>query len=195
MKPKLDSSCTAFAGQKLIASGDVVDVALRIKEHQQKDKKATILVFDDATSQQVEFDLRGSDEAIVKRLKALQEDEVADDDKKPGPGRPKLGVVSREIGLLPRHWEWLATQPGGASVTLRKLVEEAKKKNQDKDRLRQAQEIVYKFMSVMAGDLPRYEEALRALYAQNEKDFAAMIAEWPKDIREHTRRLAKPVMG
>ncbi len=195
MKPKLDSSCTAFAGQKLIASGDVVDVALRIKEHQQKDKKATILVFDDATSQQVEFDLRGSDEAIVKRLKALQEDEVADDDKKPGPGRPKLGVVSREIGLLPRHWEWLATQPGGASVTLRKLVEEAKKKNQDKDRLRQAQEIVYKFMSVMAGDLPRYEEALRALYAQHEKDFAAMIAEWPKDIREHTRRLAKPVMG
>lgn len=195
MQPKLDSSCTAFAGQKMIASGLVLDVALRVKEHLQNDKKALILIFDDATSQQIELDLRGNKDAIVKRLQALQGDGEPDDKKPVGPGRPKLGVVSREISLLPRHWEWLASQPGGASVTLRKLVEEAKKKNQDKDRLRVAQEAAYKFMSVMAGNLPRYEEALRALYAQDTKNFAAMIAEWPKDIREHARRLAQPVLG
>ncbi|MFY0534142.1 DUF2239 family protein [Nannocystis pusilla] len=31
-----------------------------------------------------------------------------------GPGRPKLGVVSREVSLLPRHWEWLERQPSGS---------------------------------------------------------------------------------
>lgn len=190
MQPMLNRPCTAFAGLKKIASGHVIDVALKVKAHQQKDKKATILVFDDATSQQVELDLRGHEEAIIKRLKALPGNEPEEEERKSGPGRPKLGVVSREISLLPRHWEWLAAQPGGASVTLRKLVEDAKKKNQHRDRLRLAQEATYKFMLVMAGDLPQYEEALRALYAKNGKEFAARIASWPKDVREHTARLA-----
>lgn len=195
MQPRLDRPCTAFAGLKKIASGNVIDVALKVKEHQQKDKKTTILVFDNTSSQQVELDLRGNKDAIIKRMKELpggpSEEE---EDKTPRPGRPKLGVVSREISLLPRHWEWLATQPGGASVTLRKLVEEAKKKNVHRDQLRLAQEATYKFMVVMAGDLPHYEEALRALYAKNAKEFAAQIVSWPKDVREHTARLAENVM-
>jgi hypothetical protein len=110
-----------------------------------------------------------------------------------GPGRPKLGVISREVSLLPRHWEWLATQPGGASGTLRKLVEEAKKKNSTGSDVKQAQERTYKFMSALAGDMKGYEEALRALYRKDKKAFNANISEWPKDVREHTVELAKAV--
>ena len=188
------SNCTAFAGPRKIASGDVIQVALKVKRHQEKDGNAAILIFDDLTSRQVELDLRGTADAIIKRLQlASRVTEAAaemGEDKKVGPGRPKLGVVSREISLLPRHWEWLAQQPGGASVTLRKLVEEAKKKNQGKDEFRQAQEVAYKFMSVMAGDLLGFEEALRAFYAKDALKFEKLIAPWPKDIRAHVLKLA-----
>ncbi|MDT8324349.1 MAG: DUF2239 family protein [Bacteroidota bacterium] len=111
--------------------------------------------------------------------------------KRRGPGRPKLGVVSREVTLLPRHWEWLSTQPGGASVTLRKLVETARKANSGKDRIRRAQEITYRFMNAVGGDLPGYEEALRALYAPDAARFASLVADWPKDVREHVLRFAR----
>jgi hypothetical protein len=121
--------------------------------------------------------------------------EIADPTKKTGPGRPKLGVTAKEVTLLPDHWEWLARQPGGASVTLRKLVEEAKKKNQAKDLVRQAQDAAYKFMTVMAGDLPQYEEALRALYARDAKKLEKMAASWPKDIREHALKLADAALS
>src|SRR4029079_4156101 len=63
-----------------------------------------------------------------------------------GRGRPRLGVVAREGTLLPRHWEWLGTQPGGASVVLRKLVEEARRANGDADRTRAARDAAYRFM-------------------------------------------------
>ena len=108
-----------------------------------------------------------------------------------GPGRPKLGVVAREVTLLPRHWEWLARQPGGASVAIRKLVEAASRTGEDKDRIRQAQEAAYRFMSVTAGNRPHYEEAIRALFAGDASRFEQRIAEWPDDIRAHTSRLAE----
>ncbi|OFZ84728.1 MAG: hypothetical protein A2603_14730 [Bdellovibrionales bacterium RIFOXYD1_FULL_55_31] len=187
MKPTQNRSCTAFLNQKRIASGNVFDVALRVKRELLKGRNETVLIFDDETSAQVELDLRGSPEAVLKRL----EETTAVVEKAPGPGRPKLGVVSREISLLPRHWDWLALQPGGASVTLRKLVEEAKKKNEPQDKVRQAQESTYKFMTVMAGNLPHYEEALRALYAKDRPLFGSLIASWPKDIREYIQRLSR----
>lgn len=183
------NSYTAFAGNRHIASGPLADVALKAKKQADQADSTPILVFNDDTSQTVELDLRGSDDDVLRRLAPLKQGEM----EKARPGRPKLGVVCREISLLPRHWEWLRSQPGGASVTLRKLVDEAKKKSLGRDAIRLTQEVTYKFMSVMAGDLPGYEEALRALYAIDAKKFNDLIAQWPKDIREHTQKLATPI--
>ncbi|WP_415063913.1 DUF2239 family protein [Bdellovibrio sp.] len=191
MEPKIDRKYTAFADSKKVASGGAIDVAAKVKKFLKTDPKAQILIFDNISSNQIEIDFRGTPENVIQRLEDLFE---ASDVKKSGPGRPKLGVTAKEVTLLPDHWEWLARQPGGASVTLRRLVEEAKKKNQAKDLLRQAQESTYKFMTTMAGDLPHYEEALRALYAGETTKFEKMIADWPKDIREHTWGLAETAL-
>ena len=190
MEPKMDRNYTAFADSKKIASGNVLDVTAKVKKYLMKETKSQVLIFDDSNSAQVEIVFRGTPENVTRRLENLLA-ESTDPSKKTGPGRPKLGVTAKEVTLLPDHWEWLARQPGGASVTLRKLVEEAKKKNHSKDLLRQAQEAAYKFMTVMAGDLPQYEEALRALYAGEAKKFEKMISAWPKDIQEHSLHLAK----
>jgi hypothetical protein len=185
----MDRPYTAFADSKKIASGDVMNVALKVKKFLKTESKAHVLIFDDITSNQVEIDFRGTVENVTRRLETLIQ---PDSEKKSGPGRPKLGVTAKEVTLLPEHWEWLAIQPGGASVTLRKLIEEAKKKNSAKDKIRQSQEAAYKFMTVMAGDLPQYEEALRALYASDEKKFEKMISDWPRDIQAHSLKLAAP---
>ncbi len=182
-------ACSAFAGHKKIGSGSVLDIALKVKAHLEKNEDSTVLVFDDATSRVIDLDLRGSVKAITQRYQ-VEAAPVAGPEQKAGPGRPKLGVIAREVTLLPRHWDWLATQPGGASVTLRKLVEEAKTKNLKKDQIRLAQESTHRFMSAMAGDLPGYEEALRAFYAKKYEDFSKLIDAWPRDLRDHIRRLA-----
>jgi len=157
-----------------------------------------VLIFDDVTSQPVEFDLRGTADEVRERLAreemgAPARDEPADpsDANTPrGRGRPKLGVVAREVTLLPRHWDWLNSRPGGASVALRKLVEAARLSSDDTDRVRRAQEATYRFMTALAGNLPGYEEATRALYAVDAARFAASIAQWPTDVREHAAGLA-----
>lgn len=189
----MDRNYIAFADSKKIAVGNVLDVAAKVKKYLMKDTKSQVLIFDTSNSAQIEIDFRGSPENVLHRLETLH-DQTDDPAKKVGPGRPKLGVTAKEVTLLPEHWEWLARQPGGASVTLRKLVDEAKKKNHSKDLLRQAQEAAYKFMTVMAGDLPQYEEALRALYAGEAKKFEKMISVWPKDIQEHSLHLAKTAL-
>jgi hypothetical protein len=178
-------TCTAFAGHKKIAEGSVRQVAEQVKRYQEKDADALILIFDDTTSSQVELDLRGTVDDVLSRIPK----DDAGENEKSGPGRPKLGVVSREIGLLPRHWEWLALQPGGASVTLRKLVEEARKQNKGKDIIRQSQNAAYRFMSAMAGDLPHFEEASRAFFAKKKSLFETLAAAWPRDIREHVMKI------
>jgi hypothetical protein len=182
-----DKTCTAFAGHRKIAAGSVAEVAAKVKRYHDKHPEASILVFDDGTSQQVELDLRGSVEDVLRRLP--KEDTAAVE--KSGPGRPKLGVISREIGLLPRHWEWLALQPGGASVTLRRLVDEARKQNRTKDAMRQSQNAAYKFMSAMAGDLPHFEEASRAFFAKKRDLFETLCAAWPQDVREHILKIGE----
>jgi uncharacterized protein len=110
-------------------------------------------------------------------------------DTRRGPGRPRLGVVPREVTLLPRHWDWLATQPGGASVALRKLVEVARLSSEVKDRARKAREVGYKFMSTMAGHEVGFEEASRALFAGNQAAFDLQIAAWPEDVQHHLKNL------
>jgi len=122
---------------------------------------------------------------------AVGEGAHPDRDVPRGPGRPKLGVIAREVTLLPRHWDWLNGQPGGASVALRKLVEEARRVNEGKDRLRRTQEATYRFMSAMAGNLPDFEEATRALLANNHDHLLEFVQTWPEDIREHLIRLMR----
>lgn len=188
------SSYTAFAGQKLLASGGLEEVALAAKALVDAGSEQSILVFNDANSQQFELDLRGSIEDVRLRYQASATAEPSSSGSHPNSrGRPKLGVVPREITLLPRHWDWLAMQPGGASATIRRLIDKARKESDGDDRIRQAQDSTYKFMLVMAGNLPHYEEALRALYAKQKDRFLEFISPWPEDIRAHILRLSKHV--
>jgi len=168
----------AFEGARRIACGPVEAVALEAKR-----ASGTVLIFDVETSRPVELDLRGTEEEVLARLRPVEAPRK--------PGRPRLGVVAREVTLLPRHWEWLSAQPGGASVALRKLVEEARRVKAPEDRRREAQESAYRFMSVMAGNEPGFEEALRALYSKDRERFEMYSAAWPKDVREHARELAR----
>lgn len=178
--------CTAFAGTTCLGSGDLKDVALLVKSLLDHDDSVPVLIFNDLTGGVVDVDFRGTAADVGRWI------ELAYRPAPPprGPGRPKLGVVAREVTLLPRHWEWLATQPGGASVALRRLVEEAKRANSGKDRVRGSQAAAYKFMSAMAGDEPGFEEATRALFAGHMDRFNELVGAWPPDVGKHARRLA-----
>jgi uncharacterized protein len=194
MSPDPHSAYIAFERDRRIASGDLREVARAAKQTLDQRDDASILVFDGASSGLIEIDFRGTVEEVLARLPDLTRVPAALDDAPPaprGPGRPKLGVVAREITLLPRHWDWLAQQPGGASVAIRKLVEEARRTGEDKDRLRQAQETAYRFMSVIAGNKPHYEDAIRALFAGDPARFEQLIAGWPADVRDHASQLAE----
>jgi uncharacterized protein len=177
---------TAFEGERRLASGSLAEVALAVKRVEGR-TSAPIAVFSDSTGRAVDLDLRGSDEDVVARLAET----LAPAAETPrGRGRPRLGVVAREVTLLPRHWEWLNAQPGGASVALRKLVDEARRANGDRDRQRAARDAAYHFMSAMAGNLPNFEEASRALFADDRTRFVSQIAGWPADIRDYVVKLA-----
>jgi hypothetical protein len=180
---------TAFEGQRRLVSGPPAEVALAVKRAEQRAAER-IAIFSDATGRPIDFDLRGSDAEIVARLPAMPGPAALEAAPPRGRGRPKLGVVAREVTLLPRHWEWLNAQPGGASVALRKLVEAARRANGDKDHSRAARDAAYHFMSAMAGNLPNFEEASRALFADERRRFSSLIAAWPDDIRDHIVRLA-----
>lgn len=191
--------CVAFAGHEQIASGQLRAVAAAVKNRTDADPESTVIVLDAVTSEIVELDLRGSAGEVDARLRddtcgdALAGEDGPASEPAPvpaRPGRPKLGVVGREVTLLPRHWEWLAAQPGGASVTLRKLVETARLAGGEEQRRRQARDAAYRFMFVVAGDEPGFEEASRALYAGDGARFDGIVADWPADVREHVRRLA-----
>ncbi len=192
----LPSTHTAFDGHRLLARGALADVALSVKQAQAARADAAILVFDDQSGKQVDLDLRGGEAEIRKRYQppaaaAATPDEADPAEAAPrGRARPKLGVVPREVTLLPRHWDWLAAQPGGASVALRKLVEQARRDNEARDQRRQRQEAAYHFMSSMGGNLPGFEEATRALYAEDREGFARQVAPWPRDVRDYALALA-----
>jgi hypothetical protein len=182
---------TAFEGQRRLASGSLAEIAVAAKRAEQHASES-IAIFSDVTGRAVDLDLRGSTEEVLARLTAAAR--AAQDTTPPseprGRGRPRLGVVAREVTLLPRHWEWLNAQPGGASVALRKLVDEARRANGDRDRRRAARDAAYHFMSAMAGNLPHFEEASRALFAEDRRRFVGQIASWPPDIRDHAVKLA-----
>ena len=164
---------TAFQGMRRLGSGSLPQLVILLKDTPQGE----YLVFEDSSGRQVDLDARGM----------LDEPSPAEPR---GRGRPRLGVVAKEVTLLPQHWDWLNSQPGGASVALRKLVEQARKSSGDRDRIRAAQEAAYRFMTAVAGNLPGYEEATRALFAYDRRRFGELIAKWPEDVRDYAIQLA-----
>lgn len=192
----MESTYTAFEGSKLLTRGPLDKVILKTKHRLEKEPEASILIFSDSTGRTIDFNFHGTEVDVLKRLEIYVSGDASGEDSTKlasGPGRPKLGVVSREVSLLPRHWEWLANQTGGASATLRKLIEFEQKKSGGGLTLKQAQERVYKFMSVLAGDLEGYEEALRALYRKDGDSFQTHIKKWPRDVKAHTLTLAASI--
>lgn len=177
-----DTPYVAFAGVRQIAAGALADILPVLKPRFDTDRSDLVLVFDLDTGQQVDFDLRGTlAEVLARALPSSAR----------GPGRPKLGVTSREVSLLPRHWEWLEAQPNGISAALRRLVEQAAKSNPGKERARRTRAALSRFLLSMAGDRPNYEEACRALFAGETARFEALVRKWPKDIRDHAIHQAR----
>jgi hypothetical protein len=172
---------TAFVGTALVASGPLQQMLRAVKPIFDRDPGVLILFFEDDTGRQVDFDLRGTVSEVLARVLPAQ--------VRSGPGRPKLGVVAREVSLLPRHWEWIEQQPNGASAAIRRLVDEARKRDPGEQRTRSAIEAASRFLSAMAGNLPGYEEATRALFGRNRGRFDELIREWPPDVRRHAERL------
>lgn len=205
MPDVLSKSSTAFEGHHRLLSGPLVEVALAVKSAVENGSSSQFLVFNDATGRVVDLDLRGTKAEVIDRLArpakefigryASRRDKATESSKEVasehrGRGRPKLGVVAREVTLLPRHWEWLSNQPGGASAVLRRLVDDARRSGIPQQKRRAAQEAAYHFMLAIAGDLPGYEEATRALFADDRAKLEQCIAGWPKDIRTHALGLA-----
>ena len=178
--------CTVFCNDRMLAQGRLGEVALAVHALMSENSAASILTFDDSSGAVIDLDLRGSAADVLARL---GEEPTAPVEPSRLRGRPKLGVVAREVTLLPRHWDWLSTQPGGASNALRRLVEDARRRDGGQSHARLAREAGYRFMSAMAGDRPGFEEASRALFAGDEARFLTEAASWPADIREHVRKL------
>jgi uncharacterized protein len=179
----LSMEVTAFEGNNRIASGSLEKVMKAVRTRAGDGETAPILVFDDLTGAQIDWTLEEH-----KHGKMEQPTEEGSETRTAG--RPKLGVVAREVTLLPRHWEWLGTQRGGASAALRRLVEQARRESVGEERIRVAREALYRFMTAMTGNAPGYEEALRALFAGDSERFTDLIAEWPIDVREHIQHMA-----
>jgi DNA invertase Pin-like site-specific DNA recombinase len=183
---------TAFVGPERLAQGDLQTVARAA--HAAQDRQAEMpIVFEDASGTVVDLDLRGSPEDLAARLRATAALPASPAAPAPrGRGRPKLGVTAREVTLLPRHWDWLQQQPGGASAALRRLVEQAQQDNAEIDKRRAAQTAAYRVMYALAGHLAGYEEALRALYAADASRFQGLTSPWPADVRAYVQKLAAP---
>ncbi|MBI3892743.1 MAG: DUF2239 family protein [Candidatus Wallbacteria bacterium] len=174
---------TAFAGDRRIASGRLQKLVLETKAWMERGESGSVLIFEDWTGTQVDFDFRGTPDEVLQRALAPA--------ARPGPGRPKLGVVCREVSLLPRHWDWLQSQPNGISAALRRLVDEARKRDPEGERRRQAMQAASRVMSALAGNLPGYEEATRALFADDRARVRQLTRGWPGDIRSYVGKLVK----
>jgi hypothetical protein len=175
---------TAFAGNRRIAAGNRDSILSSVKQYSDVNAER-ILIFEDMTGKQVDFDFSGSLDDVLERGRART--------VRVRPGRPKLGVVGREVSLLPRHWEWLEDQPNGISAAIRRLVDEARKREPGAQRARRLRDGIARFMWSMGGDLPNFEEATRALYGEADSPLESLIAAWPDDVRDHVLRLVAEV--
>lgn len=171
---------TAFAGNRRIAAGNRDSILSEVKQYTDTSDDR-VLIFEDMTGKQVDFDFSGSLDDVLERGRTRA--------VRMRPGRPKLGVVGREVSLLPRHWEWLEDQPNGISAAIRRLVDEARKREPGAQRARRLRDGIARFMWSMGGDLPNFEEATRALYGETNSRLDDLIASWPVDVRDHVIRL------
>lgn len=194
METQANKTFTAFLGTELAASGTLGKVAVDLRSKLKKRLHDVPLVFDDDSGNPVELDLRGSPTEVAARYTdKIPSDQSASSEERPATpsrGRPRLGVLAREVTLLPEHWTWLASQPGGASVALRKLVHEARQANVTRDQRRRTYERTYKVMVALAGNLPGFEESSRALFGGEFDRLAELANSWPADIRNYIMRLA-----
>lgn len=174
---------TVFSGTTCLCSAELPAMLLQTKAFLEANPDSAVLIFNDQTGQQIDFDFRGTSAEVLQRVEVTQ--------NRAGPGRPRLGVVAREITLLPRHWEWLEQQPNGISAALRRLVDEAQKRNPVEEQARLARDAASKFIWAMAGNLPGFEEASRALFAKDYEHLERLILEWPHDIRAHFWRMVQ----
>jgi hypothetical protein len=186
--PEPSPRLVAFAGFRQVAIGDHAQVVNALRKLSATED-TLVRVFNDATGERIDLDLRPEAEVAPSPTAAAEAPATEASAARPV-GRPKLGVVAREVTLLPRHWEWLGSQPGGASVTLRRLVDESRKANEGRVSVRASRENAYRFMSEMAGDLPGFEEASRALFAGDKTRFESLVAPWPVDLRLQLAKLA-----
>lgn len=200
----LSKPCTAFSGNRLVLSGPLIEVALTARDTVERWDWNAVILFDDATGSVVDLDLEGSKPEFLVRLCEQANRAVmmappcnahgsslpdAGDKTPRGRGRPKLGVVSREVTLLPRHWEWLAAQPGGASVMLRRLVEQACETDRQQSSVT-GKDAAYRFISTIAKDRPNFNEAASALLSGNREMFEQELFSWPVDLRAYALKLA-----
>ncbi len=187
MASRPERTYTSFAGARRIVSGPLDEMLRSTWRRLRTGPRETVLIFDDETGLQVDFDFRGDADEVVARAENARSETPGATTR----GRPRLGVVSREVTLLPRHWEWLEQQPNGISAALRRLVDEARKREPEKERARRARDAASRFMAAMAGDRPGYEEATRALFAGDRLRLAALLRPWPRGIRLHIRRMLR----
>jgi uncharacterized protein len=174
-------TCTAFLDFRRLAGGSYFEVAQALSTIDLT--PGGLLVFDDATCSLVDYPWP-ADFALAQPAAEVGP-EPAKTAAPPAVGRPRLGVVAREVTLLPRHWEWLALQRGGASAALRRLVDEARRTHAQQDAARMAKERSYRFMSAIGGSLPGFEEAARALFAGDAQALALHTNTWPADVLAH----------
>ena len=180
-------SYTIFLGHQRLLTAPLPEVLSYLKTKLERTGQGPLLVFNDQTGRTVDFNLSGTlDEVLAREVSSPA---------KAGPGRPKLGVVSREVSLLPRHWDWLESHPNGASAALRRLIDEARRADPEAERRRMSILPTDRFLTVLGGDLPGSEEASRALYAGDGATFQTVVQDWPEDIRLHALHLAAPAFG
>jgi len=195
METSTTTSYSAFRGHVLVASGHLKGVATAIRALLEEGDPTLVLIFDDLNGRQIDIDLGGSADDVARRYGGDSQDEATGPPRRRRPGRPKLGVVGREVTLLPRHWAWLQSQRGGPSATLRRLVDEARTEGADQDRMRQAQDAINRFISATAGNLAGFEEANRALYRGDRQRFDIECSRWPPDIRRYVEHWAVDAFG
>ncbi len=182
---------TVFDGYRHLLTGTKSEAAAAYQAALARMGTQPVLIFDNETGRSIDVDISAMISAGASEgASSTQTQEAVSPAPSRGRGRPKLGVIAREVTLLPRHWEWLAAQPGGASVALRKLVETARLQGGEREARRKAHERAYHFMLAIAGNLPGYEEATRALFADDRARLETQIAEWPVDVRRQVLALA-----
>lgn len=196
------SGFTAFSGTSRLASGTLADAAGAIVRAMHARDNGPLLIFDDRTGRVVDIDWRGTEDEVTARYAgasvpapapAPAATPASESPAAPrGPGRPRLGVVAREVTLLPAQWDWLGQQPGGASVTLRKLVDQARRERAGTDATRVARENAYRFLHAVGGDLPHFEAMSRALFAGDDVALQQLLVQWPADVRDYALRLLTP---